>query len=156
MRELVPGDLVALKGGDVIPADCEASAVRAWLPMPGVERARVASGRAGGLPSPWLARTSNLENAHAMMLVRPHARMLQLVGEGEPLKVDESSLTGESLEVTRRPGDKASASRAVWGHASRSGSLLHAVLRPCRAPAGPACGPATLAARPLTARTPTV
>lgn len=30
----------------------------------------------------------------------------QLVGKGEPLKVDESSLTGESLEVTRRPGDK--------------------------------------------------
>lgn len=25
MRELVPGDLVALKGGDVIPADCKAS-----------------------------------------------------------------------------------------------------------------------------------
>ena len=25
VRELVPGDLVALKGGDVIPADCEAS-----------------------------------------------------------------------------------------------------------------------------------
>lgn len=25
VRELVPGDLVALKGGDVIPADCKAS-----------------------------------------------------------------------------------------------------------------------------------
>eukprot|EP00887_Chlorella_sp_A99_P007731 scaffold20.g7731.t1 len=53
VRELVLGDLVALKGGDIIPADC------------------------------------------------------QLVGPGEPLKVDESSLTGESLTVTRRPGDKA-------------------------------------------------
>lgn len=59
VRELVPGDLVALKGGDVIPADCK------------------------------------------------------LVGKGEPLKVDESSLTGESLEVTRRPGDKVLAGAVV-------------------------------------------
>jgi H+-transporting ATPase len=59
VRELVPGDLVALKGGDVIPADCE------------------------------------------------------LVGDGEPLKVDESSLTGESLEVTRRPGDRVLAGAVV-------------------------------------------
>lgn len=59
VRELVPGDLIALKGGDVIPADC------------------------------------------------------QLVGPGEPLKVDESSLTGESLAVTRRPGDKVLAGAVV-------------------------------------------
>lgn len=59
VRELVLGDLVALKGGDIIPADC------------------------------------------------------QLVGPGEPLKVDESSLTGESLTVTRRPGDKVLAGAVV-------------------------------------------
>ncbi|KAK9806555.1 hypothetical protein WJX73_000387 [Symbiochloris irregularis] len=51
-RELVPGDLIQLKGGDVIPADAK------------------------------------------------------LVGEGEPMKIDESSLTGESLAVTRKPGQQ--------------------------------------------------
>jgi H+-transporting ATPase len=30
VRELVPGDLVALKGGDVIPADCEVSGFGGW------------------------------------------------------------------------------------------------------------------------------
>lgn len=30
----------------------------------------------------------------------------QLIGQGEPLKIDESSLTGESLAVTRKPGDE--------------------------------------------------
>eukprot|EP00899_Mesostigma_viride_P028511 jgi/Mesvir1/8845/Mv02741-RA.1 len=52
VRELVPGDTIALHGGDVIPADAT------------------------------------------------------LVGEGEPLQVDESSLTGEALAVTKRPGDE--------------------------------------------------
>jgi hypothetical protein len=33
-----------------------------------------------------------------------HAVLLQLVGDGEPLKVDESSLTGESMAVTRGAG----------------------------------------------------
>ena len=33
---------------------------------------------------------------------------VQLEGPGEPLKVDESSLTGESEAVTRRPGDTVS------------------------------------------------
>lgn len=59
VRELVPGDLIALKGGDVIPADC------------------------------------------------------QLVGKGEPLKIDESSLTGESMAVSRSPGDKVLAGAVV-------------------------------------------
>ncbi|EIE22120.1 P-type ATPase [Coccomyxa subellipsoidea C-169] len=52
VRELVPGDLIDLKGGDVVPADAV------------------------------------------------------LVGEGEPLKVDESSLTGESLPVSKTQGAK--------------------------------------------------
>ena len=30
---------------------------------------------------------------------------MQLEGPGEPIKVDESSLTGESAAVTCRPGD---------------------------------------------------
>ncbi|KAI3423925.1 hypothetical protein D9Q98_009759 [Chlorella vulgaris] len=59
VRELVPGDVVELKGGDIIPADCK------------------------------------------------------LVGEGEPLKIDESSLTGESMAVSRRPGDKVLAGAVV-------------------------------------------
>ncbi|GAQ86611.1 hypothetical protein KFL_003000045 [Klebsormidium nitens] len=58
-RELLPGDIIALKGGDVIPADA------------------------------------------------------QLVGVGEPLLVDESSLTGESLPVTRKPGDQVLAGATV-------------------------------------------
>jgi len=58
-RELLPGDIIALKGGDVIPADSK------------------------------------------------------LVGEGEPLLVDESSLTGESLPVTRRTGDQILAGATV-------------------------------------------
>ena len=32
--------------------------------------------------------------------------VLQLVGDGEALKVDESSLTGESLAVSRKSGDQ--------------------------------------------------
>ena len=31
---------------------------------------------------------------------------MQLVGDGEALKVDESSLTGESLAVSRKSGDQ--------------------------------------------------
>lgn len=31
---------------------------------------------------------------------------LQLLGPGEPLKLDESSLTGESLSTTKKPGDR--------------------------------------------------
>mmetsp|Transcript_25550 Transcript_25550/g.49986 ORF Transcript_25550/g.49986 Transcript_25550/m.49986 type:complete len:653 (+) Transcript_25550:148-2106(+) len=51
VRELVPGDVVSLRGGAVVPAD----------------------GR--------------------------------LIGEGEPMSIDESSLTGESLPATKRVGD---------------------------------------------------
>ncbi|BDA48222.1 Plasma membrane ATPase 1 [Coccomyxa sp. Obi] len=50
VRELVPGDVIELKGGDIIPADA------------------------------------------------------RLQGSGEPLKIDESSLTGESLPVNKKPG----------------------------------------------------
>ena len=32
--------------------------------------------------------------------------VMQLVGDGEALKVDESSLTGESMAVSRKPGDQ--------------------------------------------------
>jgi high-affinity K+ transport system ATPase subunit B len=34
----------------------------------------------------------------------------QLIGEGEPLKIDESSLTGECLAVTRHPGQEVGSS----------------------------------------------
>jgi H+-transporting ATPase len=51
VKELVLGDLLELKGGDIIPADC------------------------------------------------------RLIGKGDAMKIDESSLTGESLPVTRGPGE---------------------------------------------------
>nr|AQM50087.1 P-type ATPase HA2 [Dunaliella maritima] len=59
VKELVPGDIIGLKGGDVIPADSK------------------------------------------------------LIGEGEPLKIDESSLTGECLAVTRHPGQEILAGAVV-------------------------------------------
>jgi H+-transporting ATPase len=58
-RELVPGDLMQLKGGDVIPADAK------------------------------------------------------LVGPGEPMSIDESALTGESMAVKRKPGDQVLAGSVV-------------------------------------------
>ena len=51
VKELVVGDLISLKGGDVIPADSK------------------------------------------------------LVGDSDPLKIDESSLTGESMTVSKESGD---------------------------------------------------
>ena len=38
---------------------------------------------------------------------------MQLVGEGSAMKVDESSLTGESLAISKRPGDSALAGAVV-------------------------------------------
>ncbi len=57
--ELVPGDIIKLKIGDVIPAD------------------------------------------------------VTLLGEGEFLQIDQSALTGESLPINRKPGDKAFANTTV-------------------------------------------
>lgn len=59
VRELCMGDVIQLKGGDVIPADA------------------------------------------------------RLLGPGEPMQIDESSLTGESMAVTRRPGDNVLAGAVV-------------------------------------------
>ena len=108
MRELVPGDLVALKGGDVIPADCKASVACQGLfeVNPSVRRRmQVMRAQEGAAwRRSWDSRRA-VHEPHLPAHCTPHP-CPQLVGKGEPLKVDESSLTGESLEVTRRPGDK--------------------------------------------------
>eukprot|EP00983_Pelagomonas_calceolata_P042507 1138531-Pelagomonas_calceolata.AAC.4 len=108
VKELVPGDIIGLKGGDVIPADRP-------LSHASVARATLAFNQyfsPSGLlePQKWVL-VKELQPLRRSCLFSDQLYVflgaVQLIGEGEPLKIDESSLTGECLAVTRHPGQEA-------------------------------------------------
>jgi len=82
--ELVPGDIIRIRIGDVVPADVK---VRG--------RNRGIARTALDPPLIWPHRLALGPNAVTQLL------------EGDPLKIDQAALTGESLPVTKVAGDEA-------------------------------------------------
>lgn len=111
VTDLVVGDLIQLKGGDVIPADARVSLFSATI-VHFVED--VMSSSENHLSQACHGKTREHKGSRRgafnasifavwlQVMLRP---ALQLVGDSEPLKVDEASLTGESIAVQKSTGD---------------------------------------------------
>ena len=135
---------IALKGGDVIPADCKVGQ-RDSGRAPAAHPNCACKGAACSLA----CRLVRLPLTPPATCCRAG---VQLVGEGEPLKIDESSLTGESLAVTRRPGQQASwvvGAVLLAQHVAAAVLLLWGRRTSARAAAAPSAGAARADAPPL-------